>query len=76
MTEEEYDRVMNVNVKSIFHSVRAVMPYMIEQGRPASIINIASIGALRPRGGLVWYSTSKGAVVTVRMSSGVLVACC
>ena len=69
MTEEEYDRVMNVNVKSIFHSVRAVLPYMIEQGRPASIVNIASIGALRPRGGLVWYSTSKGAVVTVRIYS-------
>ena len=55
---------MDVNVKSIFLSIGVVVPLMIEQGS-GSIINIASVGAIRPRGGLVWYSASKGAVLTV-----------
>ena len=64
VTENEFDLVMNVNVKSIFLSVGAVVPRMIE-GRGGSIINVASVGAIRPRGGLVWYSASKGAALTV-----------
>jgi len=62
VTEAEFDRVFNVNVKSIYHSVNAVVPQMIKQGHTASIVNIASIGAYRPRPGLVWYNASKGAV--------------
>lgn len=65
VTEAEYDRVFNVNVKSIFHSVLAVVPQMIMQNHTASIINVASIGAFRPRPGLVWYNSSKGAVANV-----------
>jgi len=53
---------MNVNVKSIFHSIGAIVPTIIKQGSGGSIINIASIGATRPRPGLVWYNASKGAV--------------
>jgi len=61
VTEEEFGRVFDVNVKSIFHSVRAVVPVMKAQGG-GSIINISSIGSVRPRPGLVWYNSSKGAV--------------
>jgi NAD(P)-dependent dehydrogenase (short-subunit alcohol dehydrogenase family) len=50
VTEEEFERVFEVNVKSIFHSVRAVVPIMKEQGG-GSIINISSIGSVRPRPG-------------------------
>lgn len=64
VTEDEFDLVMNVNVKSVFLSIGAVVPRMIE-GRGGSIINVASVGAIRPRGGLVWYSASKGAALTV-----------
>lgn len=66
VTEDEFDKVMTVNVKSIFHAVRQVVPVMMDQEGGGSIINVASIGAIRPRGGLVWYSASKGAVLTVR----------
>lgn len=65
MTEDEFDKVFAVNVKSIFHSVRHVVPNMINQGEGGSIINIASIGATRPRPGLVWYNASKAAVTNV-----------
>lgn len=54
VTEAEFDKVMTVNVKSIYWSVPAVIPALKERGGGA-IINIASIGAMRPRPGLVWY---------------------
>jgi len=50
-----------VNVKSVFFSIPAAAPALEERGGGA-IINIASIGATRPRPGLVWYNASKGAV--------------
>ncbi|CAG8980317.1 hypothetical protein HYALB_00013149 [Hymenoscyphus albidus] len=62
VTEDEWERVFNINVKSIFHSSRHIIPNMINQGDGGSIINISSIGATRPRGGLVWYNASKAAV--------------
>jgi len=62
VTEEEFDRVFAVNVKSIFLATQALMPKLIEQKQGGNMINIASIGALRPRPGLVWYNASKGAV--------------
>ncbi|KIW66268.1 hypothetical protein PV04_08467 [Phialophora macrospora] len=61
VTEDEYDRVFAVNVKSIFLSVAAAIPALKNRGGGA-IINVASIGAMRPRPGLVWYNASKGAV--------------
>jgi NAD(P)-dependent dehydrogenase (short-subunit alcohol dehydrogenase family) len=62
VTEAEFDRVFNVNVKSIYFSAQAIIPHLIKQGSGGSVINISSIGALRPRPGLVWYNASKGAV--------------
>jgi len=62
VTEDEFDKVFAVNVKSIFHSSRHFIPNLINQGDGGSIINIASIGATRPRPGLVWYNASKAAV--------------
>jgi NAD(P)-dependent dehydrogenase (short-subunit alcohol dehydrogenase family) len=64
VTEEEFDRVFAVNVKSIYLSTAVAVPKMQERGGGA-IINIASIGAMRPRPGLVWYNASKGAVANV-----------
>ncbi|MHB2206002.1 SDR family oxidoreductase [Methylobacterium sp. CM6257] len=60
VTEEEFDRVFRVNVKSIFHYVRAVAPLMRDRGGGV-ILNVSSTAALRPRPGLTWYNASKGA---------------
>jgi 3-oxoacyl-[acyl-carrier protein] reductase len=62
VTEAEFDRVYAVNVKSIYWSVQAFVPYFRERGGGA-FVNIASTAAVRPRPGLVWYNGSKGAVV-------------
>ncbi|GAB3626389.1 3-ketoacyl-ACP reductase [Pandoraea terrae] len=63
VTEAEFDRVYAVNVKSIFWSARAMMPYFLQRGGGV-MINIASTAGVRPRPGLVWYNGSKGAVIT------------
>jgi NAD(P)-dependent dehydrogenase (short-subunit alcohol dehydrogenase family) len=68
VTEAEFDKVMSVNVKSIFLSVPVAVPAMKERGGGA-IINIASIGAMRPRPGLVWYNASKAAVANVSLDT-------
>ncbi len=65
--EAEFDRVFRVNVKSIFHAVRHAVPLMAARGG-GSIISTASTAALRPRPGLTWYNSSKGAVVTATKS--------
>ncbi|KAJ5512429.1 hypothetical protein N7463_001981 [Penicillium fimorum] len=62
VTEEEWERVFKVNVKSIYLATKALMPRFIEQGQGGSVINISSTGASRPRPGLVWYNATKGAV--------------
>jgi 3-oxoacyl-[acyl-carrier protein] reductase len=59
--EATFDRVYAVNVKSIFHMVKAVVPLMRERGA-GSIINVGSVAGIRPRPGLTWYNGSKGAV--------------
>lgn len=56
-----FDKIYAVNVKSIFYMVKAVVPLMKERGS-GSIINIGSVAGIRPRPGLTWYNSSKGAV--------------
>ncbi|KAF6832981.1 short-chain dehydrogenase reductase family [Colletotrichum musicola] len=62
VTEAEFDRVFAVNVKGIFLGCKALMPRLIKQGEGGVVLNISSIGSVRPRPGLVWYNASKGAV--------------
>lgn len=59
--EATFDRVFNVNVKSIFYMTHAVVPLMRQRGQ-GSIINVGSTAGIRPRPGLTWYNASKGAV--------------
>ena len=61
VSEAEFDKVYAVNVKSIYHMTRAVVPLMRRQGG-GCIINMGSTAAVRPRPGLTWYNGSKGAV--------------
>lgn len=62
--EVEYDtfrRVYAVNVDSIFHMTHAVVPRWREAGGGV-MINVGSTAGIRPRPGLSWYNSSKGAV--------------
>ncbi|WP_454756863.1 SDR family oxidoreductase [Cupriavidus campinensis] len=63
ITEDEFDRVYAVNVKSIYWSARHFIPHFRQRGG-GNFVNVASTAGIRPRPGLVWYNGSKGAVIT------------
>ena len=73
VTEEEFDRIVAVNMKAVFHAAKAVVPEMRARGG-GSIITTASTAALRPRPGLTWYNASKGWAVTATKSMAVELA--
>jgi NAD(P)-dependent dehydrogenase (short-subunit alcohol dehydrogenase family) len=64
IAEAEWDRVMAVNVKGIWNSVRAAVPLMRAQGG-GRIVNVASAIAHKGTAGLLHYVTSKGAVIAL-----------
>jgi 3-oxoacyl-[acyl-carrier protein] reductase len=61
VSEEEFDRGLAVNIKSVYLFARAVVPVFRARGGGV-IINIGSTAGIRPRPGLTWYNASKGAV--------------
>ena len=67
---EDWRRIMQVNVDSMFLVSRFAIPAMIESGGSGAIVNVSSISALRPRG-LTAYSTSKGAVIALTRAMAV-----
>lgn len=67
VTEDEFDRVYAVNVKSIYLTTLAAVPELEKRGG-GSIINTASTAGVRPRPGLTWYNGSKGAVIALTKS--------
>lgn len=73
VTEEEFDKVFAINVKSIFLMTNAVVPLMRKQGG-GNIINIGSTAGVRPRPGLTWYNGTKGAVNLMSKSMAVELA--
>jgi 3-oxoacyl-[acyl-carrier protein] reductase len=67
VSEDEFDRVYAINMKSIYLStIHAVPAFRANKG--GSFINIASTAGIRPRPGLAWYNGSKGAVITTSKS--------
>jgi 3-oxoacyl-[acyl-carrier protein] reductase len=70
VTEEEFDRVYAVNVKSLFFSAKHCVPYF-RQRKGGAFITVASTAGVRPRPGLVWYNGSKGAAILTSRSMAV-----
>ncbi|KAL1963346.1 hypothetical protein VTN77DRAFT_8467 [Rasamsonia byssochlamydoides] len=62
VVEQEFDRLIRINTKSLYHSAKVIVPVFRQQGRGGVFVNISSISAPRPRPNLVWYAASKGAV--------------
>ena len=67
---EQYRRVMQINVESMFLLSRHAIPAMIKTAKGGAIVNISSISALRPRG-LTTYTTSKAAVIGLTQAMAV-----
>jgi NAD(P)-dependent dehydrogenase (short-subunit alcohol dehydrogenase family) len=64
VTEDEFDRVYRVNLKSIYWSAQCALPHFVAQGSGV-MINVASTTGVRPGPGLTWYSGSKAAMINL-----------
>jgi NAD(P)-dependent dehydrogenase (short-subunit alcohol dehydrogenase family) len=67
MLEEEWDRVMAINVKAAFFAIKHVVPHMRRTGKGA-ILNTGSIASLSGQVGTPVYSASKGAIALLTKS--------
>lgn len=64
MAEDEWDRVMDVNLKAIFLLSKHVIPLMIANGG-GSVVNMSSIQAIATQAGVAAYAATKGAVLSL-----------
>lgn len=62
-TDDQFDKMFEVNLKAAFRLVNLVVPGMIARGNGGSIINVASISGLTPQPGALLYSTTKAALI-------------
>ena len=73
VSEEDFDKVLAVNAKSVYYTSKHAVPWM-KQKATGAIINIASTAALSPRPKLTWYNASKGWLVTATKSMAIELA--
>ncbi len=73
LSEEVFDRIFEVNIKSIYRTAQLVVPIMKKNGSGA-ILNIGSTGGVSPRPNLTWYNASKGWVITATRSMAIELA--
>lgn len=81
ITEEDFDNIMDINVKGVFNCCQAFLPHMIFQ-KSGSIVNVSSMWGITGASCEVHYSASKAAVIGLTKSlaketglSGVRVNC-
>ena len=60
LSEEIWDKTLNLNLKGAFFAAQSAAKEMVQSGRGGSIINVASIDGIKPTGNLVHYDSSKG----------------
>lgn len=62
MTEQQWDAVINVNLKSVFNFTKAVQKFMLKQ-RSGSIVNLSSVVGVSGNAGQANYSASKAGIL-------------
>ena len=70
---EEFENVLNVNVKSVFLMSKAFVPEM-KKRKSGVILNIASTAGISPRPRLTWYNATKGWMITATKSLAIELA--
>lgn len=73
-SEELFDNLFKVNVKSIYLGAKNIIPQFIKQKTGGNIVNIVSTAAIRPRPGLALYNATKGALVPMTKALALEVA--
>ena len=64
MPEEDWDNLMNINLKGIYRTIKATLPFMIKQ-KSGSIINMSSTQAFRSWYNWTAYAGAKGAMIAM-----------
>ena len=67
LSEDDFDRIVAVNMKAIYLAAKEIVPRMKAAGRGV-ILNMASTAGVSPRPRLTWYNASKGWVITATRS--------
>lgn len=73
VSEEDFDRVLAVNVKSVYLTAKYLVPHMKSRSTGA-ILNVASTAGVSPRPNLNWYNCSKGWMITATRTMAVELA--
>ncbi len=68
MSEEDYDKVLDTNLKGTFHTIRHASRYMLRQ-RSGNIINLTSVSGILGNAGQANYSASKAGVIGLTKSA-------
>ena len=68
-SDDDFDRMMRINVRGVFLSMKHEIAAMLEGGRPGSIVNIASTNSFRPQHDQPAYTASKHAVLGLTRSA-------
>lgn len=67
VTDEDWDRILQLNVKGAFYATRACVPSMRQRGG-GLVVNVASIAGMTGAGSSIPYAVSKGALITLTKS--------
>ncbi len=73
ISEDEFDRVLAVNAKSVYLTARHLVPHL-KANKSGAILNIASTAGVSPRPNLNWYNASKGWMITATKAMAVELA--
>lgn len=73
VSEEDFDRVLAVNAKSVYLTARSLVPHF-KSRKSGAILNIASTAGVSPRPRLNWYNASKGWMITATKAMAVELA--
>ena len=73
VSEDDFDRVLAVNAKSVYLSARSLVPHF-KARKAGAILNIASTAGVSPRPNLNWYNASKGWMITATKAMAVELA--
>ncbi|MEO0743800.1 MAG: SDR family oxidoreductase [Pseudomonadota bacterium] len=73
VTEDDFDRVLAVNAKSVYLTARSLVPHF-KTRKAGAILNIASTAGVSPRPNLNWYNASKGWMITATKAMAVELA--
>lgn len=73
VSEDDFDRVFKINMKSVYLTARAFVPHF-KANKAGAVLNIASTAGVSPRPRLNWYNASKGWMITATKTMAVELA--